>query len=494
MKYRSFTALIMAVVMCVTLIGSAMAAPPDPAADEPRGYQTTIVMPTYNADGSIVNWGGRDAPEPSYGVAIVGNDNTNNDALSWYNTGDDANQEGFDSDVGNDVSASIDIWSQIYDSKGLPVYKIDILWGQMMFVFEQETKWNPLTLRYEIEIERWSICEHSHKCTRADPYGECDVPGNIDYVCQHICNAVGFACTHNLGAENSMKYLGGVLSPFTVTDGAPSDPDDRSIITYTYTPINNEIRVTNRSDDSVTADFLFDFEEVTVGTETGNKFNLTGFKSDYDLDVDGHFFTSSADAHTASRWIKDKDKNYTGTDSSTIIFDTVTPLATMQGRFDRAPFSTTTITEGAGKLTLGSAARSDRTSITANPDGNWRPIDMPGVLGTLREPTTFDHTISNTEQSQSVFFAFTGRPDYDAPLIMQRGQSAHGNQTEYGIFEAWTAPEHRVGTIVITITPIDCAMCRLGESASGDHTTNCPYFETCGICWDTSCDKGCITP
>jgi len=375
-------------------------------------------------------------PGDSYGWVIVGNDNQHDEDRSWFNTGDDISQEGFFGVEGDFVQAGVDIWAQYYDAKGQAVYMIDILWGNMAFVFEQETEWNPITLRYEVKIERWAICEHQHNCTRTNPIAPCDT--NSDNRCSHTCEDVGTDCA---GVFN---YLGGELDTFDVTTSSPRGDDNITDFEYSYKPTNNEIRVTNRSDDGVTAGFAFSFlDENGVPATTGdNLFNTTGGNaSAYDAQVQGNFFVSNQDAFNASRWIK----------NANVIDTNLDPL--------RAKFNRTTFNPvpgiGANRLVLASAARAEVNSV-------WEVIDMPLVDGTLEEPTTFNHTISNTQQSQSVFFAFSGRPDYDAPLLVQSDRGSSARQ-RYGIFEVWgEKPEHRVGSIIISITPVNCEACRLG--------------------------------
>jgi hypothetical protein len=279
---------------------------------------------------------------------------------------------------GDDVE--IAVWANVDDDIRFNehYYDIEVRWGNMAFQFYQKTNWNPLTLRYDIVSDAEWVTE----------------------------------------SEDDYLYLGENLDVDSLTIDVPDDntPD---FYTHNYTPLNNEIRVTNRSNDGVTVDFRYTFE-YSVGApgitvvSYENKFNrASGVKTtNPNTPVDYGFFTDATAARTAA--------------------------GNLSNAIDAHKTETLILSSAARSETLRDGAVTDRA--TSGDNLGWGDIVMSGIRGSVFEPYAgaashlgSESATSNTQQSQSMFFTFWGHPDVDSELIGQ--------------------PFKEVGTITLAFTP-----------------------------------------
>lgn len=344
MKRKSVLAVLMAVIMCTALATSAFAATP---AVQPQDDSISDPARTGNPSPGRTN--------------IQSNIDSNNEV-----EGDDVTISGHDGNTTEVTDAELPgdteiyIWANVDD---LPqtdtyVYKIVIEWGNMAFQFQQETYWNPLTLKYDRVLNDGTGLEWVLTCS-----------------------------------DSGYEYFNTILDTFTATYNNPNPANDaygnslEDAVSHTYEPVNNEIRITNYSNVDILTVFVYAHDEETH-SEGDNKFNVKdGNHNDSYEPVRGNFFNNQTNARTAAGVLL--EAIYDNSDGIVNIDD----------------------------FTLISAAR------TIDPDGGsakigtgFDEIEKSGVQGTLQEDITASGG-TGTEQSRSVFFAFSGTPDVDSPLI-----------------------------------------------------------------------------
>jgi hypothetical protein len=373
MKRKSILAVFMAIAMCAVLAGSAFASEADSA----------------QGDGGIIESSGEsfassgdelDGVDVSDGTVGTGN----------YIFGDDISpdaQRDSTSSTSGAWDPKIFIWANVDDQiqDDVLIYQIDIAWGAMKFEFLQTTYWNPLTLRYDRVQE----------------------------------DETGWVQEGHLAEDDTAIGWGAGLSTFDFNPDSYAN-DDKNTIEWDYTPVNNEIRIVNRSNNGV--DIIFDFEHVddndAVVASGDNKFNKADGVKPYDvesLDVTAHFFGNDVEALAASKVLtKGAESHGSGTPS----------------------WGVGTVNTAITGFSLNSAARSNNPDDIPNaitnivgvnappfPNVGYGDIIRSGLRGTLEEPISPEITaieltlISNTAQSKSVFFAFSGMPDVDSVLI-----------------------------------------------------------------------------